>query len=62
MRIIRCFSTNGRKNMTEQELASLIKTNLELAFKEFDKVSDNGCSKDNGDTKRIISLLKEENL
>ena len=50
------------RDMSEQGLASLIKTNLELAFKEFDKVSDNGCSKDNGDTKRIISLLKEENL
>lgn len=45
--------------MNEQELDALIEKNLELAFDCFNKVSEEGSIKDNGDTSRILSLVEE---
>jgi len=45
--------------MSEQEIEVLLEKNLEVAFGYFEQVTDEGSSKDNGDTSRILSLVKE---
>lgn len=44
--------------MNEQEIDTLLDENLELAFKYFNKVTEKGSSKDNGDTERIMQLIE----
>ena len=42
------------------DLDKLIKERLELAFIKFDKVDPENCSKtDDGDTERIMELVRE---
>lgn len=46
--------------MNEKELDELLETNLAIAFTNFEKVSENGSIKDNGNTQRIMDLIKED--
>lgn len=46
---------------TKEELDKALDANLKLCFEHLDNVSDKDSSKDNGDTARILSLIKEVN-